>query len=118
MIEAISPIIINHLYDHLPHTSPTQSPANVHDPGRFVPECWLPEAKNTASPFYADNRDVLQPFSTGPRNCIGKNLAYSEMRVILAQVLWNFDIELCEGSWIGITRDPIHFGRSRLSCAS
>lgn len=26
------------------------------------------------------------------------NLAYSEMRLILARVLWNFDLELCEES--------------------
>ncbi|KAE8331440.1 cytochrome P450 [Aspergillus sergii] len=75
------------------------SPANFHDPDRFIPERWLPEAKeNPASPYYNDNRAVVQPFSTGPRNCLGKNLAYAEMRVILARVLWNFDITLCEES--------------------
>lgn len=51
-----------------------------------------------SSPFYNDNRDVLQPFSIGPRNCIGRNLANNEMRVILARVLWNFDLELCAES--------------------
>lgn len=54
---------------------------------------------NPASPFYNDKRDVLQPFSFGPRNCIGKNLAYNEMRLILARILWNFDLELCQESW-------------------
>jgi cytochrome P450 len=30
------------------------------------------------------------------------NLAYAEMRVILARLLWNFDVELCEESrnWV------------------
>lgn len=75
------------------------SPTNFYDPDHFIPERWLPEAKNNpSSPFFSDNRDVLQPFSTGPRNCIGKNLAYAEMRVILARVLWNFDLQLCEES--------------------
>ncbi|KAL4808020.1 cytochrome P450 [Aspergillus unguis] len=75
------------------------SSTNFHNPQRFVPERWLPDAKNDpSSPFYSDRRDVLQPFSTGPRNCIGKNLAYAEMRVILARVLWNFDMTLCEES--------------------
>jgi cytochrome P450 len=41
---------------------------------------------------------VLQPFSVGPRNCIGRNLALAEMRLILARVLWNFDFELCPES--------------------
>ena len=34
----------------------------------------------------------------GPRNCLGKSLAYNEMRVILARILWNFDLELCSDS--------------------
>jgi cytochrome P450 len=29
---------------------------------------------------------------------VGKNLAYMEMRIILARVLWNFDVELCRES--------------------
>ncbi|GKZ77674.1 hypothetical protein AnigIFM56816_011415 [Aspergillus niger] len=76
-----------------------RSPLNFYRPEEFIPERWLPQSKNDpSSPFYHDNRDVLQPFSVGPRNCIGRNLAYAEMRVILARVLWNFDIELCEES--------------------
>ncbi|PWY68979.1 cytochrome P450 [Aspergillus sclerotioniger CBS 115572] len=72
---------------------------NFYEPDKFIPERWLPESKNDpSSSFYHDNRDVVQPFSVGPRNCIGRNLAYAEMRVILARVLWNFDIELCEES--------------------
>lgn len=75
------------------------SPINFHRPEQFIPERWLPEAKNNpSSPFFSDRRDVLQPFSAGPRNCIGRNLAFAEMRLILARVLWSFDIELCNGS--------------------
>jgi cytochrome P450 len=74
-------------------------PRNFHDPDAFHPERWLPESTtNHSSQFYNDNRAALQPFSIGPRNCIGRNLAYNEMRLILARVLWNFDIELCEES--------------------
>ncbi|PWY82364.1 benzoate 4-monooxygenase cytochrome P450 [Aspergillus eucalypticola CBS 122712] len=75
------------------------SSLNFYKPEEFIPERWLPESKNDpSSPFYHDNREILQPFSIGPRNCIGRNLAYAEMRVIFARVLWNFDIELCEES--------------------
>ncbi|KAJ5116064.1 hypothetical protein N7456_000412 [Penicillium angulare] len=71
------------------------SPTNFHNPQSFIPERWLPNAKSDpSSPFFFDKRDVLQPFSVGPRNCIGKNLAYAEMRLILARTLWNFDVEL------------------------
>ncbi|KAL6233103.1 hypothetical protein BDW75DRAFT_252217 [Aspergillus navahoensis] len=76
-----------------------RAPSNFHLPNEFIPERWLPDARNDpSSPFYNDNRAVVQPFSVGPRNCIGRNLAFAEMRVILARVLWNFDLELCRES--------------------
>ncbi|KAJ2979897.1 hypothetical protein NQ176_g2968 [Zarea fungicola] len=64
------------------------SPRNFRDPESFVPERWLddPAYKN-------DDRAAAQPFSLGPRNCIGKNLAYAEMRLILTRVIWNFNLE-------------------------
>jgi cytochrome P450 len=68
---------------------------NFTSPNSYLPERWL---HPTPSRFIDDNRAVLQPFSVGPRNCIGRNLAYNEMRLILARVLWNFDLELCPES--------------------
>ncbi|KAH7081742.1 cytochrome P450 monooxygenase-like protein [Paraphoma chrysanthemicola] len=66
-----------------------RSPANFEDPNTFSPERWLPESR-----YDSDRRDALQPFSTGPRNCLGINLAYHEMRLALARVLYSFDLEL------------------------
>ncbi|KAJ5292005.1 hypothetical protein N7478_001256 [Penicillium angulare] len=81
------------------HSAAYWSPINFHEPQSFIPERWLPNVKNDpSSPFFSDRRDVMQPFSVGPRNCIGKNLAYAEIRMILARVLWNFDMELCQES--------------------
>ena len=39
----------------------------------------------------------MKPFSYGPRDCIGKNLAYSEMRLIVARTLYRFDVDLAPG---------------------
>ena len=79
--------------------SASRSSRNFHLPHSYVPERFLPSATDdSTSPFYNDNRAVMQPFSVGPRNCIGRNLAYNEMRLILARVLWNFDLELCDES--------------------
>ncbi|KAL5343989.1 cytochrome P450 [Aspergillus crustosus] len=94
------------------------SPTNFHNPLSFHPERWLPEAKtDKTSPFYSDNREVLQPFSIGPRSCIGRNLAYAEMRLILAHVLWNFDLGLCEESrgW-GVQRSYVLWDKPPLMC--
>lgn len=78
------------------HQSATyQSSANFTDPKSFVPERWLPEAPKR---YRNDRKDALQPFSVGPRNCLGKNLAHFEMRSILTRMMWHFDMELCEQS--------------------
>nr|CCA31155.1 cytochrome P450 monooxygenase [Trichoderma brevicompactum] len=74
-------------------------PDNFHRPQEFAPERWLPEAKtNPSSPWYNDRRETVQPFNVGPRNCVGRNLAEQEIRVMLARVLWNFDLELAPES--------------------
>lgn len=58
-------------------------------PYEFLPERWLhPED------FPGDKRDASQPFSLGPRGCIGKNLSHIEMRLVVCHLLWEFDIEL------------------------
>ncbi|KAK3385593.1 cytochrome P450 [Podospora didyma] len=62
------------------------------DPFGFHPERFLNDPK-----FAHDRFDALQPFSFGPRNCIGRNLAYAEMRLILARILFNFDMHLVDG---------------------
>ena len=62
-----------------------------HRPDSFHPERWLAESKDSA--FGKDRRDGFQPFSIGPRSCIGQNLAWAEMRLILAKLVWNFDFE-------------------------
>ncbi|KAL1841239.1 hypothetical protein VTJ49DRAFT_7307 [Mycothermus thermophilus] len=63
------------------------------DPFVFHPERWLGDPA-----FAGDNKEAFQPFHMGPRNCIGRNLAYIEMRLILARVLWNFDLQIADDS--------------------
>ncbi|KAL7935795.1 cytochrome P450 [Trichoderma chlorosporum] len=62
-------------------------------PEEFIPERWLGDAR-----FEKDQKRIFAPFSVGPRNCIGKNLSLAEMRLVLARLIWNYDIELAEGS--------------------
>jgi len=68
------------------------SARNFQRPEEFLPERW------TSSEFASDNKEVFQPFSFGPRNCIGKNMAYHELRLIAGKILWNFDLALCNES--------------------
>lgn len=67
--------------------------ANFKDPELFVPERWL-----GAEAYREDKRDVSQAFSFGPRNCLGQNMAWHEMRMILGTLIARFDVELCAES--------------------
>ncbi|KAF9884303.1 hypothetical protein FE257_001881 [Aspergillus nanangensis] len=69
------------------------NPANFADCDSFIPERWLGEG------LPGDNKRGMQPFSLGPRGCIGKNLSYMEMRLILTRILWNFDLVSTDGAW-------------------
>ncbi|TLS26452.1 hypothetical protein PpBr36_04749 [Pyricularia pennisetigena] len=75
-----------------------RSAANFTDPETFAPQRFLPPTHPLYEEKYAsDNKKAFRPFSAGPRDCIGKNLAYAEMRVVMARMLWNFDFELAPG---------------------
>ncbi|KAI9146884.1 Cytochrome P450 monooxygenase astJ [Paramyrothecium foliicola] len=75
-----------------------RNPENFAHPDSFRPERWLPETHELYDEVFAkDNRSVFKPFSHGPRNCIGKTLAYAEMRTIMCRILFRFDVELGEG---------------------
>ncbi|KAH7026790.1 isotrichodermin C-15 hydroxylase [Macrophomina phaseolina] len=64
---------------------------NFYDPESFRPERWLPEPEQC---FAQDSRDVVEPFGTGPRNCVGKNLAWMEIRLLVGYLIFHFDFEL------------------------
>lgn len=67
--------------------------SNFKHPYEFRPERWLEDPE-----FKDDRLDAFEPFSVGPRNCLGKNLAWHEMRLLLATVVLNFDMEICPES--------------------
>ncbi|KAI0143697.1 putative benzoate 4-monooxygenase cytochrome P450 [Xylariaceae sp. FL1272] len=49
--------------------SANHSPQNFHAPDTFAPERWL---SNCPPEYQNDSRGAMQPWSIGPRNCIGK----------------------------------------------
>lgn len=91
------------------HLAAYRNAGSFKEPYKFAPERWL----HTRSGYDGDKRHALQPFSLGPRMCLGKkyvrpccpmpsanmpSMAYHEMRLILAKLLWNFDLTLCSES--------------------
>ncbi|ETS75484.1 hypothetical protein PFICI_12428 [Pestalotiopsis fici W106-1] len=71
----------------------------------FIPERWLGDAR-----FAKDHADAFQPFSVGPRSCLGKNLAYAEIRLILAKLVWNYDIALADETQKDWVKDQRQWG--------
>ncbi|KAJ4423379.1 hypothetical protein N0V82_001982 [Gnomoniopsis sp. IMI 355080] len=84
------------------HTSRNFTDSFAFKPERFLQVSNTPALAEKKKSYPGDNFDVLQPFSTGPRNCVGKNLANAEMRTIMARLVWNFDMELVdpEDNWM------------------
>jgi cytochrome P450 len=75
----------------IPHYAAYHSSRNFTDPEKFAPERFMGDEA-----YANDKCSVVQPFSVGYRNCIGQNLAWAEMRTILARMAWNFDMELLD----------------------
>ncbi|ETS84606.1 hypothetical protein PFICI_02631 [Pestalotiopsis fici W106-1] len=85
------------------HWAMFRNPNNFLLPNSFIPERWLGDKR-----FINDNKQSFQPFSYGPRNCIGKNLAYVEMRIIMARLIWNFDMFLAEESCDWLEKEEVY----------
>ncbi|EFW98568.1 60S ribosomal protein l3 [Grosmannia clavigera kw1407] len=81
-------------------------------PYDFTPERFLDGSMNAG-----DCREALQPFSLGPRSCIGRNLAYAEMRLVLARIIYDFDMRMVNPSlqWIDAQKSLILWDKPELS---
>ncbi|KAK4938717.1 hypothetical protein LTR10_020900 [Elasticomyces elasticus] len=56
------------------------SPSNFRRPEEFIPERWIEGSK-----FPEDQLAVVQPFSMGPRNCLGKKQVVSVLRDLITR---------------------------------
>ncbi|KAK3312883.1 cytochrome P450-like protein [Apodospora peruviana] len=72
-----------------PHYAIHHNPLYYPDPWAYRPERWLDGNELAVSAFC--------PFSIGPRGCIGKGLAYLEMTITLARVLFLYDLRRAQG---------------------
>jgi cytochrome P450 len=72
------------------------------DPFKFYPERWLVDSDSGVTPeSVAAAQSAFCPFSVGTRGCIGKQMAYMELSLALAKVLWLYDIRAKPGDKTG-----------------
>ncbi|KAL2166799.1 hypothetical protein VTG60DRAFT_2152 [Thermothelomyces hinnuleus] len=60
-------------------------------PNEFIPERW------TTRPELILDRTVYIPFNTGAYACVGKRLAMLELRRVVAEILWRYDLTIAPG---------------------
>ncbi|KAJ5595557.1 uncharacterized protein N7459_001765 [Penicillium hispanicum] len=73
-------------------------------PETFIPERWIEDATcSAAGTAWTTTREDIEaarrafcPFSIGPRGCIGKSMAFMEMRLTLARLVFLFDMTLAD----------------------
>ncbi|KAL1964517.1 hypothetical protein VTN77DRAFT_6943 [Rasamsonia byssochlamydoides] len=90
-------------------------------PFLFIPERWLSEEAhklgvNNENMNPALAHAAFNPFSIGPRSCIGKSLAYIELTLVLAHILYSFDFRLAVGELgeVGEGKENAEYGRHRV----
>ncbi|KAF3480223.1 benzoate 4-monooxygenase cytochrome P450 [Arthroderma uncinatum] len=111
----VSPYVVHHNAQYYP------------DPYVYRPERWISRDKHcsvltddqkSTVESVANARSAFFAFSAGPHGCLGKNLAYLELIITLAMLLFKFDIripqdkELREPSGEGMSGNK-HPGRRR-----
>lgn len=69
------------------------NPAHFPSPFTFDPDRWLESPTNPPEAI-ALARKAFNPFSIGTRMCSGRNLAYLQLKLTLAHLLWRFDLRL------------------------
>ncbi|KUI63048.1 Isotrichodermin C-15 hydroxylase [Cytospora mali] len=81
----------------------SHNPAIFPEPFEYDPERWLPSS--STDPVVAESEEAARKsmyeafasFPIGPRNCVGKPLAYLETSITIAKTLWYFDFEPAHG---------------------
>jgi cytochrome P450 len=63
-------------------------------PQEFIPERWIDGERPKD---FNHNTRAFIPFTVGQYACLGKNLAYQEIRLFMAKVVRNFDFEFASG---------------------
>ncbi|EME86913.1 uncharacterized protein MYCFIDRAFT_151905 [Pseudocercospora fijiensis CIRAD86] len=100
----------------VPHYSIQHNASYYPEPFVFQPERWIANPGcGVTTESVALAQSAFCPFSIGPRGCIGKGMAYHELTLTLARMLFLYDMRLAPGSNLGEGRPDLEHGRRRAS---
>jgi cytochrome P450 len=86
-----------------PHYAIHHNEAYFPDAFSYIPERWIAGRQNPRTGQDVSSEQVeaaasaFCPFSIGPRGCIGKELAYVEMKTALARMFFTYDVRRAVG---------------------
>ncbi|KAI0129094.1 cytochrome P450-like protein [Xylariales sp. AK1849] len=107
----------------VPHYTIHHNAAYYRDPFTYNPERWVVGSQKSFAGYdetVASETEVetahsaFCPFSIGPRGCIGKGLAYSEMSITLARTLYLYDLRKSAGFDPAEGNESLEWGRQRV----
>ncbi|KUJ17796.1 cytochrome P450 [Mollisia scopiformis] len=82
------------------------------EPSRFIPERWIPDSgPGITQDSVSVTNSAFSPFSIGSRACIGKPLAYAEVMMALARVVYRYEFRLAPGTTAGEGSPELGWGR-------
>ncbi|TPX17857.1 uncharacterized protein E0L32_002958 [Thyridium curvatum] len=88
----------------------------VEDPFAYRPERWIPSGGQGGAATEDSLRDlhsVFNPFSIGPRGCIGKPMAYMELTIGVARLVFGYDMQLAPGDLGRVGEGDPSLGKGR-----
>jgi cytochrome P450 len=83
------------------------NPKYYPEPFSFQPERWLSNGGDELA------RSAFCPFSIGNRGCIGKSMAYLELSIAMARLVYIYRFRAVEGDGSGAGKPGLEYGRHR-----
>ncbi|EAW16200.1 cytochrome P450 [Aspergillus fischeri NRRL 181] len=69
-----------------------RSPQYWHAPDEYRPERWF--ERGEGSPYAQDVHEAFKPFSSGPRACLGREMALQTLRLTAALLVYRFHLKI------------------------
>ncbi|EFQ88238.1 hypothetical protein P3342_003493 [Pyrenophora teres f. teres] len=89
------------------------NPSSYSAPYAFRPERWIVGEAGSTQESVALAESAFCAFSSGPRGCVGKNIAWLEMRIVIAKFIWTFEVIKDPESNLGGGSKGGEWGRTR-----
>ncbi|KAL6705468.1 hypothetical protein ACN47E_006733 [Coniothyrium glycines] len=87
------------------------NPTYYTKPFCFQPDRWIINSADATAESVDLAESAFCAFSTGSRGCVGKNMAWLEMRIVMAKTIWKFQIEQDPANKLGCGNPRARPGR-------